>query len=501
MNVPWQEWLAGFLAAGGVLGRFRLRTRFVIVVIASVIVCGGVNLVLVDAVAARVLKTEVEGRATALGRRLADDVSRSLLREDPQALRASLAAMTRVDRGVDYVLVIDREGGVIASTFSDGVPLGLRRANVPRGDRVGSVLIRDRAVQYRDVAVPLLAGELGFVRLGARLDHIDGGLSVIRLAIGAMVLVFMLVGLVGAYATAYVINAPIERLVRFARTFDPARPTPARLAAADRGELGELVRSFDAMAGRLVQLHADREQFQARIVRAERLATVGALAAGIAHEVNNPLAGITNCLRAVAREPEDVEQTRAYAEMMLEAAHSIGRTVRALMDSAARRPMDAARVDLRALVDRLDLLVRPRFAAAGVRLEVDLPDDLPAFTADAGVVQQILVNLLLNAGDASPRGAAVTLRVRGIAPGVRFEVLDRGHGIAESIRDRIFTPFVTTKAESGGTGLGLAMVRAQVQEVDGEVSFAAREGGGTAFVVTLPSAPTREGGAVGARCA
>ncbi len=490
MTAPRSTRVATFLASGGFLGGVRLRTRFFALVILSVFACGTVNLVLLDSVARRVLTTEVEGRATALGRRLADEVARSILREDVQSLRASLGAMTRVDRGVDYVLVVNRRGQVLASTFEGGIPRGLSDANAPRGDRVGSVLITDRSVEYRDVAVPILSGELGFVRLGARLDHIDAGLRVIRLAILAMVLAFLSAGLLGSYATAEVISAPIERLALFARTFDPARPSGRIELPIDlRGELGDLTRSVDAMARRLTQLQADREVFQGRIVRAERLATVGALAAGIAHEVNNPLAGMRNCLQAIAREPEDVEQTRAYAVMMIDASRSIERTVRTLMDSAARSSREVSEVDLQALVERVELLLRLRFRDAGVQLDVKIASGLPVLRSDVGLLQQILVNLLLNAADASSRGSHVTLRVDADDEHVIFEVLDRGTGIAKEIRDRIFDPFVTTKEHSGGTGLGLAMVRSLVADLDGSVGFEDRDGGGSRFTVSLPATP------------
>lgn len=485
--------IAEYLATGGVLGGLRLRTRFVILVIFSVFACAAVNLVLLDTVARRVLSAEVESRAAALARRLADEVARSILRDDVQSLRASLAAMTRVDRGVDYVMVVSRSGAVLASSFTGGIPRGLPAANAPSGNAVGSVIVTDRSVQYRDVAVPILSGELGHVRLGARLDHIESGLLVIRLAVAAMVVLFLTLGILGSYATAHVISAPIERLVSFLHTFDPARPEgDLRLPREVRGELGELTRSVDAMVGRLRLLHAAREAFQSRIVRAERLATVGALAAGIAHEVNNPLAGMRNCLQAIAREPEDLEQTRTYVEMMIEASRSIERTVRALMDGASRSQREMAAVDLAALVERVDLLLRVRFRDAGVTMETDLARGLPAFRSDVGLLQQILVNLLINAGDASPPGSVVTLRIRMESRNMIFEVLDRGAGIAEALRTRVFDPFVTTKERAGGTGLGLAMVRSLVTELDGDVAFEDREGGGTVFRVSLRVSPGLE---------
>jgi len=478
---------AEFVAAR-FLGGWRLRTRLFALVLALVVVSTAVNFVVLDVVVQRVLSSTVENYATALARRLAEEVARAILYQDLQGLRASLAGMTRVDQHVEYAFVLDQDGDVLASSFAAGLPLGLQRANAPSGADVGSVLVNDHSILYRDVAVPILSGQLGHARLGVRLDHIEAGMRTIRLAILAMAFGFLMLGVLGSFVIAEVINAPIARLVRFARHFDPARPADnAELPLGVRGEFGEVIRSVDAMARRLRQLHAAREAFQGRIVRAERLATVGALAAGIAHEVNNPLAGMQTCLQALAREPEDVEQTRAYALMMLDASRSIERTVRVLMDSAARSQREIAEVDLSELAERVTLLLQVRFRDAGVELGVEFAPDLPPLRSDVGLLQQILVNLLLNAGDAAPRGSRVLLRVRAVKEHLVFEVLDRGPGIAAAVRERIFDAFVTTKQHSGGTGLGLAMVRSLVTNLGGTVTFDDCEGGGTRFAVSMPS--------------
>ncbi len=458
-----------------------------ILVVAIVFTFATVNLILLNRVAGRVLAAEVEDRALTTARRLAGEVAGLILIEDVGALGRALDALSNADPAIGYALVVSTDGVVLASTFREGLPAGLLGANAPSKGREGSVLIADRGAEYRDVAVPVLRGEVGHVRLALSMDRVRSGLLRIHLALVAMVLVFLAVGLVGAHLTAHVIASPVERLAEMVRTFDPAAPdAPIDVGEPARGEIADLVASFRAMSARLRNLHEDRQEFQDRIVRAERLATVGVLAAGIAHEVNNPLAGLINCLQAISRDPEDVAQTRAYAQMMLEATRSIERTVRSLMDVAARSRPRPSEVDLRSLAERVEVLVRHRFAAAGVHLAVQAPAALPLLRTDEGLLQQVLVNLLINACDASPAGETVVLRVREVVGGVSFEVKDRGSGIAPEIRDRIFEPFVGTKMDRGGTGLGLAMVRRLVSEMDGTVGFESEPGRGTRFSVVLP---------------
>lgn len=482
--------LAAPVLARGPLGRLRLRTRFVVLLSATVLVFGSVNLVILDRLASHVIGREIEQRAFTSARRLADEIARPLLQDDVRTLRQSIGTTRAADPGLGYVMIVSPARAVLASTFGRSIPVGLIAANRADGSRERSLVISDRGTEYRDVAVPIMDGTLGEVRLGARLDPVHAALQQVRAALLAMVALFLVVGLFGAVAAADLISAPVEQLASAARSFDPSVPSPAFvLETPVRGEIGELADSYRAMAARLQQLHADGELTQERMVKAERLATVGALAAGIAHEVNNPLAGIRTCLQAIAREPEDTEQTRTYAEMMIEAAHAIEKTVRSLRDVATRPPLMCTNVDLRVLTERIALLLRQSARERGVELSIAHPDRPVSLVSDAGVLHQVLVNLVINAIDASPPGAAVELRVEATDRDVSLIVRDHGAGIAPEIRERIFDPFVTTKAHRGGTGLGLAMVRRLVSELDGTIAFAPAPGGGTAFTVTLPHVP------------
>lgn len=471
----------------GFMRKLGLRSRFMVMAALAIFAFGLANLVVFEAVAANVIRVEVHERAVTLSQHLATDAAHFVLLGDQAGLRRLLDAARRDDPLCDYALVLGRDGTVIASTFGDALPEGLAAANSGTAVLGRTVLLSDRGTVYGDVAAAMLEGELGTVRIGARMDRIHSGVAEIRRAVIAMVTMFLLVGLAGSWFTAHLIASPVERLAAMARTFDPAEPAgPPGSRHPHPGEVGDLVRSFELMGNRLRQIHKDRQAFQDRIVRAERLATVGALAAGVAHEINNPLAGLRNCLQAVAREPEDLEQTRTYARMMIEATRSIERTVRSLIDVAARTRPDPSRVDVGGLLDRTVVLMRHRFATDVVRLDIRVSERLPSIRTDEGLLQQVLVNLLINACDASPVGAAVTLSASIEGERVVFGVADRGSGIAAEVVDRMFQPFVTTKADRGGTGLGLAMVRSLVDDLGGEVTFETSASDGTFFRVVLP---------------
>lgn len=455
----------------------------------AVAVFGLANFLVFDTVASRVVRQEVQERAATLSRRLAVESSRLILLEDRAALHRLLDSTRQTDQLCDYALVLGPGGDVLASTFTHGVPRGLATISPSGVAGAGTAIVSDRGTRFLDVAAPILDGQLGTVRVGSRMEHIHAGAAQVRAAGATMVATFLLLGLLGAYFTAHLIAAPVERLAARARAFDPTSARglpPVDPNDASDGEIGELVRSFELMSKRLREVHREERAFQTRIVRAERLATVGALAAGVAHDVNNPLAGILNCLRAMDRAPEDTEQTRTYTPMMIEATRSIERTVKSLMDTASRATPMPELVPVGRLSERTALLVRHCYEDRGCELVVRTERDAKDLETDAALLQQVLVNLLINACDASRPGGVVTLSVASDELGARITVEDRGSGIAPDVAEHIFEPFVTTKERRGGTGLGLAMVRSIVSELGGDVEFTTALGKGTCFTVVLP---------------
>lgn len=472
------------------LNRLGLRARFMVMAAFAISVFGLANLVVFDAVAAHVVNREVRERALTLSERLSVEASRLVLLEDHGNLHRLLADTRQEDALCDYAMVVLSTGQVFASTFDDGLPAGLAELGTSTDPVATTRIVSNRGERYLDVSAPMLDGELGVLRLGVRLDRVRSGAFQVRSVGAVMVATFLLLGLWGAYITAHLVAAPVERLAARVREFDPAAPAslpkPDSDDPDDEGEIADLVLSFEAMAQRLRDLHAEEQVFQSRIVRAERLATAGALAAGVAHDVNNPLAGIRNCLQAIDRAPEDVGQTRTYVPMMIEATHSIERAIRALMDFASRSAPIPEDVDLVRLAERTALLVRHRYHASACELRVEADESLDPIKTDPALLQQVLVNLLLNACDASGSGGEVRLLLRREADHVCLVVSDRGCGIDPRLVQSVFEPFVTTKERQGGTGLGLAMVKSIVAELEGEVRLETELDVGTSFFVTLP---------------
>jgi signal transduction histidine kinase len=346
------------------------------------------------------------------------------------------------------------------------------------------------------VLVPLLGhGVLGFV--------------LVTVLIAADVAIFL--GF-GRYLISRLVTVPMGALVDATQAV-AAGELSRRAPPGGTREFDHLAESVNQMTERLLDA-------QGALVRAEKLASVGRLAAGIAHEVGNPLAAIANfveLLRRRAVEPDIVAAVEREASR-------IDVIVRSLLDYA--RPRDAKRepVDLGAVAARAVELLRSQGVLRSVTVDVAPASGLPPVLGDASALEQVFVNLLLNAVDAAGEGGRIAVvagvtrlgdpdaarrssdppdsvsaapraarrgsrHLEGAADGslaVEVIVADSGSGVPAELVDRIFDPFFTTKPPGRGTGLGLAIVQRVVQDHGGRVDVAVAREGGAAFAVTLP---------------
>lgn len=238
------------------------------------------------------------------------------------------------------------------------------------------------------------------------------------------------------------------------------------------------------------QDHSRIDLLQQQIVRAERLATLGELAAGVVHELNNPLTSITvyaeylvRKLESQGAEQPDLEKLRRIGA----SAQRILRFSRDLVQYARPSGKETEPVDLAAVVRQSVSICEHLVERGGIQLGVELDPDLPVIQAVGGQLEQVLINLITNAVHAVENGGRVVVRARteGDAA-VRIEVADSGPGVPEPDRERIFEPFYTTKLDGKGTGLGLPIVRNIVEQHRGQISVAKADLGGASFRVTLP---------------
>jgi signal transduction histidine kinase len=263
---------------------------------------------------------------------------------------------------------------------------------------------------------------------------------------------------------------------------------------ADEGrpdEIGIAARGFDATLAALRKSQQEIETlYQQRMVRADRFATVGEMATGLAHEIKNPLAGLSGALELLA---EDLRSDPRHGEMVAEMVHQVDRLA-TIMDGLlnyARAPKVKLRTtDVNATLETVLFLVSQQRRASPVILERAFSPVLPPIAADPSLLEQVFLNLCLNAVQAMDgKGGKLTLRSLRREDAVVVEIADTGPGIPEDVRPNIFKPFYTTR--KNGTGLGLAISARIVEEHGGRMEFTCPPGGGTIFSVSLPIALSR----------
>ena len=282
--------------------------------------------------------------------------------------------------------------------------------------------------------------------------------------------------------------APLHRLVTAMARAESGDLT----VRADEGrpdEVGTAARGFDATLAALRRSQAELESFyRERMVRADRFATVGEMATGLAHEIKNPLAGLSGALELLA---EDLAGNPRQADVVGEMRHQVARlthTMESLL-SFARPPKAQLRdTDLNATLEKVLFLVRQQRRLASIHVEADL-GEVPLVRADPDQLEQVFLNLCLNACQAmGPAGGRIVVRSRMTEGRVTVDVEDTGPGIPEHVRPNLFKPFFTTKRE--GNGLGLAISARIVAEHGGNIGYRCPTAGGAIFTITLQPART-----------
>jgi two-component system sensor histidine kinase HydH len=297
----------------------------------------------------------------------------------------------------------------------------------------------------------------------------------------------VLAGLLSGYATARRLSHQVARLsVRVQAVQAHLDQDVGHMTVERPAHLAGLDEQLDQVVGRVRDVCRRLQEQERDLLRAEQLAAVGQLAAGVAHEVRNPLTGVKLLLQAAARPEAPTALTPERLNLLLQEVARIERAVQGLMDFARTPPPVRRPHDLREVATATAEVARGRAEAKPVALRVEAPARPVPAAVDHDQMLSLLTNLVFNAIDASPPGGEVVVRVgNGADGGAVVEVADTGPGVAPAIMDRLFTPFVTTKPT--GTGLGLTLARRIAKEHGGTLTAANRAAGGASFTLTLPA--------------
>lgn len=453
----------------------------------------------------RDLRAEVTREVTLLGTAMQAVVQGAARDSRPNAVHETMAALERVEPS--YALfVFDAAQRLREQAGAHPPDLPPVSDAVAQAAAAGKPLVHfthEGARGHVMLAAPLFDEQhtpLGTVALVRPLHDVQKALWHTRRFIVASVLMLIaaLVGLCYGLGSFYV-GRPLQALLRGLRALGTGA-TPPLLPEGRRDEVGAVAVEFNRMVSALAAARAQiaheadaRRVMEAHLQRLDKLATVGQLAAGLAHEIGSPLQVLNGRARALHVRTVDPE-TKRYAGIFVEQtdriAHIVGQLLRFARRSPPRlQPSDLKKV-LPEVVDLVELLARRK----QISLTLHIDAAVPQLLADPAQVQQIALNLLSNAIAATPARGRVAIRVTCEAPSAErmtpasahLIVEDTGPGMDAETRTRLFEPFFTTRAQEGGSGLGLAVVHSLVQEHGGTVWAESVAAGGSRFHVLLP---------------
>jgi two-component system NtrC family sensor kinase len=355
---------------------------------------------------------------------------------------------------------------------------------------------------------------LGVLDLELSLDTVDREIASIQFrALVVSAVEITLIGLFMLYFTRRFLDRPIQKLIEGTKAVSQMElDKPIELADSSE-ELDELARSFNIMRDRLRTALGEINQFtqnleskveertqqlkaaHQKLLQSDRLASLGQLSASVAHEINNPISGVLNLsmlLQRMLKEdgvpPSRIEEFRKYLSQVISETARVGRIVSDLLAFSRRSKPQRAPADLNRIVRSTLSLAQHKMKLSNVTLETNLGENVPAVPCDPSQIQQVVLNLVLNAAEATQSKAERRVVVAtAAAPGrVELTVEDNGEGIPPENLAKIFHPFFTTKSEGKGVGLGLAVSYGIIEAHGGDIEVKSKVGEGTRFTVSLP---------------
>ena len=263
-------------------------------------------------------------------------------------------------------------------------------------------------------------------------------------------------------------------------------PSASEIVLTGDGNVLALHDEMDSLSARIERFVAKLQQRDREVLRAEQLAALGQLAAGVAHEVRNPLTSIKLLVQSELETSSPGGMAQEDLQVILGEVQRMERSLQSFLDYARPPHLERREIDLESVVKGVVNLTRIRSERQCVKVAIEVPNDAILISADTAQCQQVMLNLVLNALDAMPSGGLLTIRLQQHANHALVTVIDTGAGIVPEIRDRLFQPFATSKET--GLGLGLVITQRIVEAHGGRVEVESPEAGGTAFQVTLPLA-------------
>ncbi|MBI5779023.1 MAG: HAMP domain-containing protein [Planctomycetes bacterium] len=392
------------------------------------------------------------------------------------------------DNEINYIYITDRYSMPIVHTFKQNIPDDLLKLSVSyNSSQFKYFYLKADNDFIHHIIMPIDDGKVGFISLGLSDSHRRQRIGIILSNIIVVALFCLIVGVIGAYILSSIITRSLGKLTRAVSKVGQGDFNVKVDIPSGHDEISELARTFNKMSEDLKQYVNRLNDSENNLKRAQQMAVVGQMCAGLAHEINNPLDGIQRSVEVIRKTPGDNKTNETLFVLISDGLKRIENTIRQLLAYARYQP-NFGPVDINSIIQDVFRLMEPRIKENEIEVVMQPDKALPLLSADRNGMFQVISNLLSNALDILPKKGKIIIRTSwrpadNIAE-VSFE--DNGPGITEGIKKRIFEPFFTTKEMGKGTGLGLFISKSIIEQHQGSIRVESAVGKGSCFIIELP---------------
>ncbi len=491
-------------------GKVPLFWKFTVGLAIMVVMFGTINIVLINRIVYTSLDEELQQRGMSISRMISQQAIDNMLYDDLVSLNRMVDEVINADPSIEYIIILNRFNEVYAHSFDGIVPPDLLAINATYNGEVSTAQIMPRGSQklIRDIAIPLFDGKVGTVRVGLTEENISRTLNQAITTMVCMVVVFFVLGIIGILGFSFMVTHPVQSIGKIAEGIDFStikdkqinfavrypKPIDKAMAYLPNDELDVLVEKFNEMVFRLELAYDKLEQAQKKLIQSEKLASIGTLASGVAHEVKNPLAGMMHCIERMMKKPDDKENNQQLLQLMQDAAGKVDNVVNNLLNFARQSDHVHEHVNIIDVLTNALMLASHKLEKNRIAIDQIHPDNAIFVIGNKNQLEQVVLNLILNSIDAiaekqkldSDFYGKIIFRSQIEDRLVCLYIEDNGVGISDENINKAIDPFFTTKTIGKGTGLGLSISLNIMKEHHGELDLTSNEHEGTTVRLGLP---------------
>ena len=487
--------------------KIPLFWKFATILVFIVLIFGLTNIFLLWNSVYNSFEKEIDKRCTVLAKIVAEKSLSPLVYEDYLSLHNILDEIKQSDPSISYAFILNEANEIIAHTYEVNIPYSLINVNSHKNGKANIQVIKTNNFKYpviRDIAYPILNGDIGTVRLGIVEEQIQEEITEVTYRLILMISAFLVFGLFGALFFSLLITTPIRKIskniqhidlknIETIETIIPERKKLNIFNIQINDEMDILVSKLTDMISRLKRSRIELKESQEALIQADKLAALGTLSAGVAHEINNPISGIKNCINRINKDQKNIEQNTKYIVLIKDAVGKIEGVVSRLLTFSRKQDIKFEKININKVIENSIKLTSHKLITNNVSTNLNYTEEY-FVTGDFNHLEQVFVNLILNSLDAiiekkenySKIQGEISISINSTSEKIYIHLKDNGIGIPENVKDKIFNPFFTSKKEGKGTGIGLSISYNLIEEHKGNITFSSSINKGTEFIIELP---------------